>query len=336
VKRRNGTLNFGIKPLLEHLLDFENALVARGNSEIHVEVVTARARRIIKGCGFKFYADITPSRVMDFLSELRKDTTNKRGISAQTFNFHLGAFKQFCKWMVKDRRATETAVAHLDGLNVRIDRRRDRRALAVGELTRLLETTRNGAVRCGMTGQARAVLYLVALETGLRSNELRSLTRGSFDLTTCPATVTVQANYSKRRRQDTLILREEVVAELRPILANLTPQMQVFRIPADRKAAAALFRADVEAAGIAYRDDSGRVADFHALRHTFISNLAAGGVHPKTAQPLARHSTITLTMDRYTHSLHQDNLQALETLPNLANPGAGGKINGRNATRNAR
>jgi len=40
-------------------------------------------------------------------------------------------------------------------------------------------------------------------------------------------------------------------------------------------------------------------------------------------------------MDRYTHSLHQDNLQALETLPDLANPGAGGKINGRNATRNA-
>jgi hypothetical protein len=37
--------------------------------------------------------------------------------------------------------------------------------------------------------------------------------------------------------------------------------------------------------------------DLYALRHTFISNLAAGGVHPKTAQGLARHSTITLTMD---------------------------------------
>ena len=41
------------------------------------------------------------------------------------------------------------------------------------------------------------------------------------------------------------------------------------------------------------------MADFHALRHTFVSNLA----NSKMAQPLARHSTITLTMDRYTHSL---------------------------------
>ena len=48
-------------------------------------------------------------------------------------------------------------------------------------------------------------------------------------------------------------------------------------------------------------DDAGRVADFHSLRHTFISNLAASGVHPKVAQQLARHSTITLTMDRYSH-----------------------------------
>jgi len=36
-----------------------------------------------------------------------------------------------------------------------------------------------------------------------------------------------------------------------------------------------------------YVDDTGRYADFHSLRHTFISNLAVAGVHPKTAQRLA-------------------------------------------------
>jgi len=35
---------------------------------------------------------------------------------------------------------------------------------------------------------------------------------------------------------------------------------------------------------LAYRDENDLVADFHALRHTFISNLANSGVHPKTAQ----------------------------------------------------
>jgi hypothetical protein len=78
-----------------------------------------------------------------------------------------------------------------------------------------------------------------------------------------------------------------------------------------------MLRGDLEAAGIAYRDASGRVADFHALRHTFIPNLAAGGVHPKVAQSLARHSTITLTMNRYSHTHAGDEVAALGVLPDL-------------------
>ncbi|HEY8666419.1 MAG TPA: tyrosine-type recombinase/integrase, partial [Tepidisphaeraceae bacterium] len=69
---------------------------------------------------------------------------------------------------------------------------------------------------------------------------------------------------------------------------------------------------------LAYSDGAGRKADFHALRHSFISNLAAGGVNPKTAQTLARHSTITLTMDRYTHLYAGDMAAALDALPDLS------------------
>jgi hypothetical protein len=78
-----------------------------------------------------------------------------------------------------------------------------------------------------------------------------------------------------------------------------------------------MIRADLEAAGIPFQDDAGRVFDFHALRHQFISNLAAAGVHPKNAQILARHSTITLTMDRYTHQSVQESAAALDKLPAL-------------------
>ena len=56
---------------------------------------------------------------------------------------------------------------------------------------------------------------------------------------------------------------------------------------------ATMLRHDLAAAGIPYEDTAGRVFDFHALRHQFISNLAAAGVHPKEAQTLARHSKIT-------------------------------------------
>ena len=40
-------------------------------------------------------------------------------------------------------------------------------------------------------------------------------------------------------------------------------------------------------------------------------------IHPKTAQSLARHSTITLTMDRYTHTRIEDDAEALASLPSL-------------------
>jgi hypothetical protein len=83
---------------------------------------------------------------------------------------------------------------------------------------------------------------------------------------------------------------------------------------------AAMLRADLKAAGIVYRDENGRVADFHCLRHSFITNLASGGIHPKVAQTLARHSTIGLTMDRYTHQYAGDEVAALDVLPDLDAP----------------
>ncbi len=306
------------KTLLDHVDDFAGALRAKGCSTAHVDLLAGRARRIVKGCGFRFFGDIRPSKVMDFLNDLHTDTEKRRGISNQTFNFHLQAIKQFCRWMMKDRRATENPVAHVDGLNVKLDRRRDRRALAVDELRTLLLTTNAGPDREGMSGPERAMLYRLAVETGLRSNELRSLTRASFALDGDEAAVTVQAAYSKRRRNDTLPLRADLAAELRLFLATKLPTALAFNLTTDKKAAAKMFQDDLAAAGIVFRDAANLVMDFHGLRHSFISFLAQGGVHPKMAQTLARHSTITLTMDRYSHSLHQDEAQALESLPDLS------------------
>ena len=41
-------------------------------------------------------------------------------------------------------------------------------------------------------------------------------------------------------------------------------------------------------------------------------------VHPKIAQQLARHSTITLTMDRYSHTVIGDLIDGLDALPELS------------------
>ena len=57
-----------------------------------------------------------------------------------------------------------------------------------------------------------------------------------------------------------------------------------------------------------------RFADFHGLRHLFISNLERAGVTPKMAQTLARHRDIRLTQGVYTHMELDDQTAALEAL----------------------
>ena len=90
---------------------------------------------------------------------------------------------------------------------MRTDRRHDRRALSVEELRRLIQAAQDGPVRFGISGAERAIVYRLAVESGLRANELRSLTCGSFDLDADEPSVTVEAAYSKRRREDQLPLR---------------------------------------------------------------------------------------------------------------------------------
>ena len=64
----------------------------------------------------------------------------------------------------------------------------------------------------------------------------------------------------------------------------------------------------------------GLYADFHALRHTFITNMMKSGVNPKPPQSLARHSTIDLTMNVYTSLTVTDQAAALNTLPGVPQP----------------
>jgi len=75
-----------------------------------------------------------------------------------------------------------------------------------------------------------------------------------------------------------------------------------------------MLRGDLEAAGVAYVDDLGRVLDFHGRRHSFVTNLSRAP--SRVARNLARHKTIAMT-DRYTHVRLNDERAALEMLPDL-------------------
>ncbi len=337
-------------PLTQHLDDWEADMKARGRTGKHAKLSTSRARRVFDGCGFVFLADLSASAVQQFLADLlaegwtdTRGRTYKQGRSVQTANYHLTAVKGFCRWLVKDRRAADSPLAHLSGGNVDTDRRHDRRDLAADEVARLLEATRPGPNRRNLCGPDRAMLYTTSLYTGLRASELASLTPESFDLDAIPPTVIVEAAYSKRKRQDVLPLHPDLVRRLREWLAGRDGLLWPGKWASSFKAAE-LMQADLAAARkawiaeakgnaterehreasdfLSYQNADGRFADFHALRHTFISNLARSGVSPKVAQELARHSTITLTMDRYSHVGLHDTAAGVGKLPPLPGPKA--------------
>lgn len=65
---------------------------------------------------------------------------------------------------------------------------------------------------------------------------------------------------------------------------------------------------------LAYTAADGTTADFHSLRHRFVPDLVNNGVQPKDAMGLARHSSITMTMDRYAHVGIRDTAAAVAKL----------------------
>ena len=300
------------KPLTEHLDDYRADLLARGNTSKYAGEIHSQARRLVVMVKADRIGDLTPDKVHAGLKRLRDD----HGLSLRTCNKALKAIKQFSRWLYRNKRSRDDGLSILSVFNEATDQRHKRRELSESEIHDLIEAAKHGPVVMGMSGVDRAMVYRVACGSGLRSGELASLTHQSFELDADPPTIKVQAAYSKHRRDDVQPIRDDLADLLRPWLASKPTGCPVFALPGKT---AKMIRHDLKAAGIAYRDDVGRVADFHSLRHSYVSALVRSG-SVKTAQQLARHSTPTLTIGRYSHvNLHDVN-RALDGLPSPQRP----------------
>jgi integrase len=314
--------------LTAHLDDFEASLRAksRGVSEEGIKLTMGRLRRTFDACGFRYPNDINADDVLEYLADRRRLPRDQDGLSIQTSNFYLKTVKQFCKWMCNPHRRRmafnpmESDAAECG--DPKLDKRHHRRDLKPDELARLLDATGNSTkVRRFMTGEDRRVLYLTACGTGFRRGELASLTPESFDLDGDPPTATVKAGYAKNRKTARQPLPHIVVEALRPWLAG-KPAGEPVWPTGWWKRSARMFRADLKAAGIPYvvkGPDGPLFADFHCLRHSYISLMERAGVGLNDAKELARHSTIVLTKDRYTHA---DGADLAAAVNRLALPGA--------------
>src|SRR5262249_40664656 len=173
------------------------------------------------------------------------------------------------------------------------------------ELRSLLTVTRTSERTFrGLTGSDRFHLYAMACGTGFRASALASLTPESFDLDTETPTVTLAARFAKNRRQKVQPLPPDVAALLRAYLDGKAAGLPVWggTWASDNKGAEML-RGDLEAAGISYvveGPDGPLYADFHALRHTYLTLGGRAGIDLLTLQELAGHHSPTLTA-RYSH-----------------------------------
>jgi len=161
-------------------------------------------------------------------------------------------------------------------------------------------------------GEMRALIYTIALGTGLRRSEIRRLRWCDIDYER--GLIRVPAKSAKSRRDQTVALPERLAKELRSATPVSVAETDTV-VPKGAFPNSVTFRRDVEAAGIEREDVEGRVIDLHALRTTFVTWLAMTGAHPKTAQTLARHASIETTMERYTDLALIDMKGTVDGLP---------------------
>ncbi len=178
-------------------------------------------------------------------------------------------------------------------------------------------------------GYERSLVYKVFILTGLRCNELRSITLGQLHLADATPCIELHAKDEKNRQGSTLPLCSELASELREWIERTKPLTERYVLKTGKpQETRPLFNVpdgllkildrDLATAGIAKTDDRGRSLDVHALRTTFGTMLSQAGVSPRTAQAAMRHSRIDLTMNVYTDPKLLDVAGAVESLPSLS------------------
>lgn len=317
-------------PLAAHLEEFERD-VARGlatrsrrkrpPNPAQARLVAGRARSVIDGCSFSGPEDFNasaPGLVADFLQSRLALPRKDGGLSHQSAKFHLDAIRRFVWWL--SRRRVKVRADLFDGVpgfDPSSNRVHQRRRITPDELASVLDAALSDAGTWrGLSGRDRYHLYLVAFATGFRSGELAALAKSSFKLDAEPPTAFLPAKLTKGGRDATMPLPPAVAAQMRSYLAD-RPKGIVWPGTWSEKPAKML-RRDLKKAGVPYAVEGDRgveYADFHALRHSFVSALAGAGVGPKELQELARHTDPRLTLGLYTHSSREQLAGAMARLP---------------------
>lgn len=203
-------------------------------------------------CGFMSWSDITDEAVATFLCDLVD-----QGKAELTVRGYAQAAKQFTVWMSVKRKAGAGPLAGMDARDYGSEITTRRRPLTADELrwlVTIVETaghmtvlTRDGEVSWSVSGPDRALLYRTAAETGLRTDELHSLTCKSFDLEADPPVVRLPGAATKNRQAAELPLRATTAALLRAHMEGEARTAAAFHMPPSHSTAK-MIRSDLRLA----------------------------------------------------------------------------------------
>lgn len=306
------------RPILEHVEEYLSDLRATGKDAAYVYNAERRIKTLIGDCGWGTLADVEPGAFTRW-RENRHKTGNPKGRGSKkgegaaptTLNQFLDSARAFLNWCAEQKRIEGVpmsdrrrggirlvsivlgGVAKVDGPTTR-----KRRALSDEQVGRLL----------AVAAADRAVVYRTALATGLRRKELRLLLWGDLRLSAIRPYVQLRAEATKARRGDKVHLPQTLAAELRTRKPEGAKDSdKVFAEVPDIET----WRADLAAAGIPYKDDMGRQADFHGgTRKTLCTRLHRGNVPLATAMRVMRHTDSRLTLVDYTDDEQLDTGEA--------------------------
>jgi|ERR1043165_5652544 integrase len=198
--------------------------------------------------------------------------------------------------------------------------------------------------RLASDGRNAALAYRLMIEAGLRRNEAASVQWGDVDLNA--NILRLRGEITKNGKSEELPLTRGLHEALKQRKEELNPKPQSAIVNMSCRVLKCFYD-DLVAAGLARKipldknnrpiplnahgrpmrkpkrwkfdttDESGRVIDLHALRHTCGTRLLNSGADIKTVQSMMRHATAAFTLAVYVHSDTKRMAAAVAALPEL-------------------
>lgn len=317
----------------QHLDDYDASL-ATTCTEKHRKLTMNYLRAIVSFAGWASIHDISADPVNRYISELQSAELGK--VSSRTIQYRVGAAKSFSRWLSRNGKLSRDPLTMIR--RPRHVQKTSRRMLLPEEWAVLSQETLRSPIVRGLTGEERQTLYLTAIQTGFRANELRSLRIADLILDGDRPYILLGSRSTKNRKSARQFIRPALARTLNARLSKKRASAPVFDLPQHFRFADSLAsdlararsawleavegdpaqaRKRMESDFLLRVNHAGEVLDFHALRHTCGAWLASQGAHPKAIQAVMRHSTIMLTMDTYGHLFPDQEFETVSLFDNI-------------------